>query len=239
MALRPLPAFFTVQLLLGAAAGLSGQSSELAGGVIDASGSPVPDATVVLHRLEDQGGRDLATATTTTEGRFTFQVPDGPADAIHFAAVRYEEALFVGTFFRTDDLPLGEYVIHVDSLVRRGAVVMPDGSVIPPSGPGGFPGAGAAAEPSSGSGSAGATRGPEPPSRLLTAAVLGLLVVSGGSILLLARDRDRRRRRRQLLIELATLQERHAASGSAPDPSRQASYQDRRATLYERLRANS
>lgn len=233
-----LPAVFTAQLLFGTAAGLSGQSGELGGRVIDASGSPVPDAAVVLHRLEEQGGRDLAADTTTTDGRFAFQVPDGPADAIHFAAVRYEEALFVGTFFRADDLPLGEYVIRVDSLARAGAVVMPDGSVIPPSGPGGFPGAGGTAGAGSGSGSERVT-GPEPPSRVLTAGVLGLLVVSGGAILLLARDRGRRRRRRQLLIELANLEERHAASGSAPDPSRQARYQDRRATLRERLRANS
>ncbi len=239
MALRALPAIFSLLFLLGVAAPLSGQSGELEGRVIDASGSPIPDAAVVLHRLEDQGGRDLAADTTTPEGRFTFQVPDGPADAIHFAAVRYQEALFVGTFFRTDDLPVGEYVIRVDSLARAGAVVMPDGSVIPPSGPGGFPGAGGTAGAGSGSGSDGATTGPEPPSRLLTAAILGLLVVSGGAILLLARDRDRRRRRRQLLIELATLEERHAASGSAPNPSRRARYQDRRATLRARLRANS
>lgn len=200
------------------------QAPRLEGVVVDETGAPVEGAPVLLHRLSDVGGGAVGTDTTAVDGSFAFPLEDA-GEAVHFAAVRDPAGtLFVGPIFNGTEAP-EEYRIVVREGAPAGAVIMADGSVLPPVGGGGVP-ATPAAPPA-------AT--PDPPSAVVTAALF-LLVFTGlaGGVLWM-RARWRRSERRQLLVELAGLEERRGP-GESLQPDERAAYERERASLRERLR---
>lgn len=210
-------------LFLTAGADAQQPSPRLDGLVVDDAGTPVPGAPVLLHRLTDASGAGVGMDTTDAQGRFSLSL-EGGAGAVHFAAVRNEAGtLFVGPVFNGTDAP-EDYRIVVRGDAPPGAVVMPDGSILPPVG-GGTP-AGRPAERSV---------GPEPPSRAATAAVFVLVTALLVAGLLWLRRRQRRRERREVLVELASLEEQHATLAT-PDPAPREAAEDDRASLRARLR---
>lgn len=194
------------------------QAPTLQGVVVDETGAPVPDAAVLLHRLSDAAGGAVGTDTTDAGGRFGFSL-EGAGEAVHFAAVRDDAGtLFVGPIFNGTDAP-ADYRIVVRDDAPAGAVIMADGSILPPVG-----GAG----PPAGAGQAPAST-PEPPPPLATAAIFVFVLALMAGALLWLRRGHRRGERRELLLELATLEER----GDAADRE---GFERERASLRERLR---
>lgn len=180
-------------LLLLAPARAAAQAVQIPGRVIDENGNPVPGLLVVLHQVLQGSGNSLAQATTDSTGHFRLDLSSEPsADGVYFVATRYHEELYVGQPFKPPFPENQEFTLQV-----------------------GVPGTGitdAGMAVNSGSPSAPVSR---PPRRWLLALipVLGLLAITA---YLLSR-RPRLSSRRQLLIEIAELDEEHAAAGEGSD----------------------
>lgn len=98
----------------------------LRGRVIDSEGRPVPGTVVAAHRVTDQGGAEVARATTGEDGGFILPI-ETTVDGIYFIATRYEGALYMGATFRDLGEVTGEYVIAVgrNPVALGGPAVMP------------------------------------------------------------------------------------------------------------------
>lgn len=177
------------------------------GRVADASDNPIAAAVVLLHAIGDDSGREVTRDTADDNGAFelAFAIEEG---ALYFVATRVEGNIFMSEPFR--DEPPGELVL------RAGAGVEPlqlDGMT-----------PGAATQP------VVAERGSETGRALVWVLVIGA-AVAGLVAWVVARGRRRAPRARELLLELARLDEAHAASAGQPD----ATYRARRDELRGRL----
>lgn len=75
------------------------------------AGAPVPDQTVVLHRVAPEGGRAVDSVRTGTGGGFAFRfVPAG--SVVHLATARYDGVLYMGPAVHGGRVP-DEYAVRV------------------------------------------------------------------------------------------------------------------------------
>lgn len=194
--------------LLFAAFPLAAQEpATVRGRVADASDNPIPGAVVLLHAIGDDAGREMARDTADAAGAFElkFAIEVGP---LYFVATRVDGGIFMADPFReAPDDPI---------VLRAGAGVEPlrlDGLTPGP-----------ALSPV-------ATRAADDSGRaflwvLLIGAVLAAVVAW-----VVARGRRRAPRARELLLEIARLDEAHAAVDAHPE----AAYRVRRDELRGRL----
>jgi len=186
------------------------QDPTLRGRVLGADGRPLAGVEVALHRvIVGGGGATIARDTTDAEGLFDLALADAGGDAILFAATRVNGRLYVGEFFRGTDAP-PQYDI----------VAAGPGMQVPAAGTGPLqPGA------------------PPPPPRWPLAAGVALLLGAGLALALRSARRTGPATRRRLLLEIASLDEQHAAQGDGASPEDRERYLRRRAGLYDRLRS--
>ena len=72
---------------------------------------PVADRTVVLHRVEPEGGSPVDSVRTGPEGRFAFRLV--PTEGVvHLASARYDGVLYLGPAVHGGQLP-SEYLVRV------------------------------------------------------------------------------------------------------------------------------
>jgi len=187
------------------------QDPALRGRVLGADGQPLAGVEVALHRVvAGSGGATVARDTTDADGHFGLVLPGADGDAILFAATRVDCRLYVGEFFRAPDAP-PQYDI----------VAAGPGVQLPAASPGmSQPGV---ALP--------------PPPRWPLAAGVALLLAVGLAFALRSVRRPVPATRRRLLLEIASLDEEHAARADGASPEERERYLRRRAGLYDRLRA--
>jgi len=186
------------------------QDAALRGRVMGSNGEPLVGVEVALHRvMAGGGGATVARDTTDADGFFTLALPAADESAILFAATRVDGRLYVGEFFRGTGAPPRYDIIAAGPGMQL------------PAGPG-APQAGVAP--------------PAPPRWPLAA---GITLVLGGGLALLLRSARRPvpSVRRRLLLEIASLDEEHAARGDDLRPEERERYLRRRAALRERLRS--
>lgn len=86
----------------------------LDGRVLDASGRPVDGQAVLLHRVTGGGGASIAADTTDAQGRFSLRPDATPsADAVVFAAARYQDEVYVGSMIRAPFEDISDYLLQV------------------------------------------------------------------------------------------------------------------------------
>lgn len=183
----------------------------LHGRVLDANDRPVAGADLVLHGLTDRGGAELDRAIADADGAFTVTLPDSlsGAEAMFFVATRIGGDLFVGPTFR--EVPGETYVL------RAGTGVEPFRL------------------PETANGAVAATPGAAPSEASQSGWWVALIALALATVVALVVYRVRRRPpvSRELFVELATLDERHAAASPAGAAERRR-YEERRAALSER-----
>lgn len=175
-----------------------GSAQELTGVAIGPDGGPLVAVPVVLHRVgTGSGGAFIGTDTTGSDGGFRFALPQADS-AIYFAAVRYEDALYIGPAITAGPEPVGGYVLSVDPASEAGVVASAlDGqrSRRPAGAPPPAPSAPSAAmRTGAGSSDAGAV------------VLLALLTISAVAAYLFAAPGYRHRRTRDAVIELAGIE---------------------------------
>jgi hypothetical protein len=183
-------------LILAAPAEIRAQ--EVRGVAVGPQGEPLADVVVALHRIGDMGaGANVASTTTDQDGRFQFDVTAADS-ALYFAAMRYDERLYIGPPAMAGIERVTGYVLAADPAAEAGAVAS---ALARP--PGAMAG-GAAQAPrtgATGQGGSGAA--------LWLAALLAL---TAAAVFIITAPRYRRRRTREALVEIATL-ENELASG--------------------------
>lgn len=203
------PVLAAVALVCAGGQAAAAQTATLEGQVLGPDG-PLPDLTVALHRVTDEGGANIDEVVTDDDGRFTFVLDLTAADsAVYFAATRVHDELYVGPPIR--EVPLEPYVIQIG----------PGGMAVPLGGAGPVGPAATQVQEDSNAGT------------LAVFLVIGLVMVGGVAFAVrqtLAAGPDRRR---ALLVELAELEE--ALDGDVLDDAERASYEERRAELRGRL----
>lgn len=187
------------------------QDSALRGRVLGADGRPLAGIEVALHRVvAGSGGATVARDTTDADGLFSLALPDAGGDAILFAATRVNGRLYVGEFFRETDAP-PQYDI----------IAAGPGVELPAAGPGmSRPG-----------------MAPPPPPRWPLATGVVLLLAGGLAFFVRSARRPVPAARRRLLLEIASLDEEHAAYADGGSAEERQRYLRRRADLYDRLRS--
>lgn len=212
--MNPLRALIAAALLAWGAGGAAAavQDPTLRGRVLDADGRPLAGIEVALHRVvAGGGGATVARDTTDADGRFGLALPAADDDdAILFAATRANGRLYVGEFFRGPEPP-PQYDI----------IAAGPGMQVPAAAPG-------AARPAS---------VPAAPPQWPLAAGIVLLLGGGLALTLRSVRRPVPSARRLLLLEIASLDEEHAARADAASPEERERYLRRRAGLYDRLRS--
>lgn len=210
--MRPLHAWVAAALLVGSAGGAAAtvQDPALHGRVVGADGQPVAGIEVALHQVvAGRGGATVARDTTDADGTFVLALPAADQSAILFAATRVNGRLYVGEFFRGTDAPPQYDIIAAGPGMQL------------PAGPGALqPGA-----------------APPAPPRWPLAAGVALLLGGGLALFVRATSRPVPVARRRLLLEIAKLDEQHAAHGGDPGREERERYLQRRSHLYERLRS--
>ena len=177
----------------------AGQRKPVLEGRVLAGDRPVADLQVSLHRVTSTGGTTLGTDTTDENGRFTLTLDGLGGEAVLFVATRYEGELYIGEPIR--EVPTGPY------LVKVGPGATPIDLTTTPTAQPTVP-----AQPDN----------PRAGLMVIVVSVLALSIVFG----LAARPRVPAGRR--LLVEIAELDNRHAASPLAD-------YEQQRAELLRRL----
>lgn len=194
------PAALAAVLACCATVFLSGSvaaQAPLSGTVVDSAGKPVAGQRVTLHEVTQASGAMVDSALTDAQGRFSVRVPAvRDTNTIFFVATRWQGELYIGTPFRPP-VPAGAaYTVTVGvNPVQMGPVG------------GGMGG--------------GAPGGPQPPppaspgtTRWFLVAMLGLVALAAVIYGLAGVARDRaEQRRRELLLRIAQLDERVAATG--------------------------
>jgi hypothetical protein len=210
-------AFRAGVLAVAACTGAAGaHAQEVRGVAVDGQGMPLPDVVVALHRIGDMGaGANVASTTTDHEGRFHFDV--AADSALYFAAMRYDERLYIGPPALAGAERVTGYVLAADPAAEAGAVA-----------------SALSRTPAMVRGAEGATARPTPPPgvnerSLWLAALLALI---GAAVFISTAPRYRRRRGREALVELATLENELEAATDAEDRSELARRRDQ---LRERL----
>lgn len=208
------PATALLALLLGAGP-LAAQ--EIAGVAMDSTGRPLPEVPVALHRVGGGSGATVAATTTDAEGRFQFfiEVVDS---AVYFVAMRHADRMYIGPPARGGVERITDYEVRADAGSEAGAVAsaLSGDAPLRPMTPPGTP------QPSSSG--AGAVW------------FVGILALVVAVVFVTTAPTYRRRRKREALVELATLENRLAGSGTGADAEA-----DRRrlAALRERLAPRS
>jgi hypothetical protein len=119
-------------LALLSAAELPAQNT-LRGRVLDASGNPVADIEVLLHRVTAQSGARVALDTSDATGRFTLVAPpDTNRNAIYFVAIRQGGELFMGEMQRLPFPDTLEYIVEATDPVDLGAPATSMPGALPP-----------------------------------------------------------------------------------------------------------
>lgn len=189
-------------------------AQELTGIALGPEGAPLTDTPVVLHSVGGGSGAFVATDTTGADGGFRFALE--PADsAIYFAAVRYEDRLYIGPAVPAGGEPVSGYVLRVEPGSEAGAVASAlsgQRSGAPPVGPAGRTGPVGAVP---GSSDAGAF------------VLLGLLTLGGVGVFVFAAPRYRHRRTRDAVVQLATVENALADRESPDDRARLEAIRDR------------
>ena len=208
-----LRAWLTAALLAWCAGGAAAavQDPALRGRVLGADGQPLAGVEVALHRVvAGRGGATVARDTTDAEGVFSLALPDASDDAILFAATRVSGRLYVGEFFRGADTP-PQYDI----------IAAGPGVELPAAGPG-------MSQPG---------MAPPAPPRWPLATGVALLLAGGLAFFLRSASRPVPATRRRLLLEIASLDEEHAAYAEGGSAAERERYLRRRADLYDQLRS--
>lgn len=98
----------------GEADSVTPQERTFDGRVIGPDGGAVSGLDVLLHRVTNQGGTQLARSVTAEDGRFTLQYqPPGDADGVFFVAARYDGRVYVGPMLRPPFRDVRDYVMQV------------------------------------------------------------------------------------------------------------------------------
>lgn len=184
------------------------ESVTVRGRVADASDNPIAGAVVLLHAIGDDAGREMARDTADAAGAFelTFAMEVGP---LYFVATRVDGGIFMADPFR--QAPADPI------LLRAGAGVAPlqlDGLTPGP-----------AEAPV-------AARGADDSGRAILWVLLIGAVLAAVVAWIVARGRRRAPRTRELMLEIARLDEAHAAAGAHAEGA----YRARRDELRGRLR---
>jgi hypothetical protein len=211
--LRRAPATLLLALLLiltGVSSRAAAQDAVLRGRVVDPSGLPVPDITVVLHGVGGEGGASVSQATTAADGSFELGVPGGPEpETVYFAAVRVDGSIYIGPPLQGSLDHPGEYLVVAGGdegfTMGEGAA---DGALA----------GGQRADPGS---------DPATPWIWLGALLIGGVVI----LLILRRGGDTSQRRRELLLEIALLDEEYEGREAAVPAREWEDYRSRRESL--------
>lgn len=189
--------FLAAIAVTGAAAGPL-RAQQMDGRALGPDGAPLEGVPVALHRVGGMGGSSVATAVTDAEGRFRFDIRVADS-AVYFAAMRYDDRMYIGPPARGGSERVVDYVIRADPSAEAGRVA----SDLAGSGPAGMP-------PSAGQGAAGGAGGAAG-GDAGALALVALLGVAAAAVFLTTAPRYRRRQTREALIELAALENRLAA----------------------------
>lgn len=198
-------------LLLGLAAPAAAQ--HISGLALGPDGGPLPNVPVALHRVGGSANASVATRTTDARGRFTFEIEVADS-AVYFAAIRHEGRLYIGPPVRGGSGRVSEYEIRAEPSYEAGAVASALSRSVPGVG-------GMQRLPRGGSGTGSAA----------VAGVLGLLALAMVVTFLAVAPGYRRKRRRELVLELASIENRLADADRTPE----AGLEQRRQQLRERL----
>lgn len=199
-------------------------AQDLNGVALGPDDAPLAATPVVLHTVGGGGGAFVATDTTDAEGRFRFEL-EPAATGVYFAALRYEDGLYIGPAVEAGAEPVTDYVLRVEPGSEAGVVA----SALNRPGP--MP---AQARP------AAQTTGGGTGSDLGAILLVTLLALAGAATFVAAAPRYRRRRTREALIQLATAENALAETtpaGSAP--ADRARLEDTRDRLRKQLAARS
>lgn len=190
--------FLAAIAVAGPAAG-SLRAQQMDGRALGPDGAPLEGVPVALHRVGGMGGASVATAVTDADGRFRFDIRMADS-AVYFAAMRYDDRMYIGPPVRGGSERVADYVIRADPSAEAGRVASALAGTGPPAGTMPSTGQGAAGGPGdTGTGDAGAL------------ALVALLGVAAAAVFLTTAPRYRRRQTRETLIELAVLENRLAA----------------------------
>jgi hypothetical protein len=182
-------------------------AQELTGVALGPDGQPIPGAPVALHRVGgDGGGAFVGSATTDATGAFRFEIE---ADsAVYFAAIRYEDRMYIGPAVQPGTVPIRDYVIEVDPANEAGAVASAlsgQRQVPPPQ----------------------AARSTPADSDTGALLLVGLLALAAAAVFFFAAPRYRRRRTRETLIELAAIENALEDAADGDDTARLLADRDR------------
>ncbi|MGK7311080.1 MAG: hypothetical protein ACN0LA_02480 [Candidatus Longimicrobiales bacterium M2_2A_002] len=220
-AIRALP-LRTVLVLAAVLAALATASTasaqEIAGVALGPDGEPLVGAAVVLHRVGTGGGAVAGRDTTGPNGEFSFPLATSDS-SVYFAAVRYQERLYVGPAAEGGGEPVTGYVLQVGPESEIGAV----GAAL----------GGAAGPPPARARPSRATRQTDSDTGALL--LVALLAVSAAAAFIFTAPRYRRRRTREAVIEVAGIENRLADPGEALDAEERERLEARRDQLKEQL----
>lgn len=178
------------------------RAQELAGVALGPAEEPLAGVPVVLHQVGGGGGAFVSTDTTDAEGGFRFEL-DGDGGAIYFAALRYDDGVYIGPAVEAGGEPVTGYILRVEPGSEAGAVA----SAL--SGPGPVP---TAARP---------TQAARTSSSDLGAIMLvALLAIGAAAAFVIAAPRYRRRRTREAMVRLATAENALADPDDEADRTR-------------------
>lgn len=214
--LRMLVALAAVLAALAVASTASAQ--EIAGVALGPDGAPLVEAPVVLHRVGTGGGAVAGRDTTGPNGEFSFPLATGDS-SVYFAAVRYQDRLYVGPAAQGGGEPVTGYVLQVGPESEIGAVgaALGGGAGPPP----------ARARPSQATRQTGSDTG-----ALL---LVSLLALTAAAAFIVTAPRYRRRRTREAVIEVAGIENRLDDPDEGLDADERERLEARRDQLKEQL----
>lgn len=202
---------------------LRGAAQDLTGVALGPDDAPLAATPVVLHTVGGGGGAFVATDTTDAEGRFRFAL-EPTAAGVYFAALRYEDGLYIGPAIEAGAEPVTDYVLRVEPGSEAGAVA----SALTRPGP-----MTAKARPMD------RTAGGGSGSDLGAILLVSLLALAGAAAFVVAAPRYRRRRTREALIQLATAENALGETPAGTVPADRARLEDTRDRLRKQLATRS
>jgi hypothetical protein len=197
-----------IPAIVALACPLAAGAQEIQGVALGPAGEPLPGVVVALHRVGDMGaGANVASVTTDAEGRFRFEIA-APDSALYFAAMRYDGLMYIGPPAMGGAQRITDYPLVADPAAEAGAVASalsgePMGVVQGP------PARDPRAAPAGGQGGGEGALW-----------IVGILALTAAALFMTTAPRYRRRRTRDLLIEVATLENR-LAEGPPSDERRE------------------